>query len=161
MFISLGFFLIYGPLFLASFILSIVAMAHRKIAAGVVLLVVTLALPTISWIGLFVMNVNSTMQEIKDEKKSALSAIAFEEVRGYIDGDYMYCKGKVRNNGTEEVDFIKVEVEWLDSAGKVLETDHTYAVAGEGLRPGGAKTFEIMSPADQRMKQYRYYIRED
>lgn len=44
--------LLYGPLFLAVFILSIVSMAQRRIAAGVILLVVTLAVPTVTWIDL-------------------------------------------------------------------------------------------------------------
>jgi hypothetical protein len=161
MFASLGLFFVYGPLFLAAFILSIVAIAQRRIAAGVLLLVVTLAVPTMSWIGLVVFKVGSEVAETQQAKKAALSAIAFETVQGYIDGDYMYCKGKVRNNGSTTVEFVKVEVEWLDSAGTVLDTDYTFAVSGEGLKPGGAKTFEIMSHADLRMKQFRYHVKED
>jgi uncharacterized protein (TIGR02588 family) len=161
MFGSLGLFFLYGPLFLASFILSIVAMAQRRIAAGVVLLVVTLAVPTMSWVGLVVFKVGSHVAETQQAKKAALSAIAFEGVQGYIDGDYMYCKGKVRNNGSTTADFVKVEVEWLDSGGTVLDTDYTYAVAAEGLKPGGAKTFEIMSRADFRMKGFRCYVKQD
>ena len=158
MVLSLGLFILYGPLILAAFILSIVAMAQRRIASGVVLLVVSLAVPTTSWLGLVVFKVGSSVAETQQAKKASLSAIAFEDVEGYIDGGYMYCKGKVRNNGSTAVTFVKVEVEWLDSAGKVLDTDYTYAVSGDGLRPGGAKTFEIMSRADPHMKRFRYHV---
>jgi len=73
----------------------------------------------------------------------------------------MYCEGRVRNNGKSTVKFVKVEVEWLDQNEKVLDTDWTYAVSGDGLRPGGAKSFQIMTPADNRMKKYRYFIKKD
>ena len=74
-----------------------------------------------------------------------------------IEGNFMYFKGKIRNNGNATVDFVKVKIEWLDDSNNVLDSDWTYAVSGEGLRSGAAKTFEIMSTADRRMKQYRYW----
>jgi len=161
MFVSLALFFIYGPLFFAAFVLSIVAMAQRRIAAGVVLLVVTLSVPTVMWVGLVVFKVGSSVSESRQEKKAALSAIVFEDVEGYVDGDYMYLKGKVRNSGPAEVDFVRVEVEWLDATGTVLDTDSTFAVSGQGLAPGGAKSFQIMTPADHRMKRFRYHVKED
>ncbi|MBZ5727343.1 MAG: FxLYD domain-containing protein [Acidobacteriia bacterium] len=161
MFMSLGLFVLYGPLFLAAFILSIVAIAHRQVMSGVVLLVASLAVPTTSWIGLVALKIGSSVAETKQAKNASLSAIAFEDVKGYIDGGYMYCKGKVRNNGSTAVSFVKVQVEWLDRAGNVLDTDYTYAVSSDSLRPGGAKTFEIMSRADPRMKRFRYKVQED
>jgi len=44
---SLSFFLLFAPLFLATFILSIVAIARRRIAAGVILMVAVLAIPPV------------------------------------------------------------------------------------------------------------------
>ena len=52
-------------------------------------------------------------------------------------------------------------MEWLDANGKVLDTDTTYAVGSDGLRPGGAKSFTIMTSADKRMKRFRYKIVTD
>ena len=158
MFVSLGTFFIYGPLFLAAFILSIIAMSQGRVAGGVILLLVTLAVPTVTWLGLVVFKVGSGIAKREEATKAALSAVTFEEVQGYIDGDYMYLKGKVRNAGSSTVDSVKVGVDWLDQAGTVLDTDYTYAVSGQGLEPGGAKSFEIMTRADLRMKKYRYYV---
>ena len=70
----------------------------------------------------------------------------------------MYLKGKVRNNGKTRVSSVKVEVDWLDAAGTVLETDCTYVDSGEGLRPGGTKRFGIITPVDHRMKHFRYSV---
>lgn len=156
MFFSLATFFIYGPLFFAAFILSIVGMAQGRVSGGVILLLVTLAIPTISWIGLFAVNVGDAMQEAKVEKRQALENIGFEEIKGYIDGNYMYLEGKVRNNGSKDVEFVKVTVEWLDANEKVLDTDWTYAVSGDGLRPGAAKSFKIMTTVDKSMEKFRY-----
>jgi hypothetical protein len=51
--ISLFLIFIYGPLFLAAFVLSIVAMAQRRIWGGVSLLMATLIIPTTLWFTLF------------------------------------------------------------------------------------------------------------
>lgn len=53
MFLSMWSFFIYGPLFLVSFILSIVAMAQKRILGGVLLLLATLIVPTILGLYLF------------------------------------------------------------------------------------------------------------
>jgi hypothetical protein len=53
------------------------------------------------------------------------------------------------------VEFVKVQVEYYDKAGRVLATDWTYAVGGEELAPGAAKSFEIMTAADSRIKTFR------
>lgn len=50
MFWSLTLVVLYGPLFLASFILSITAMAQRRIAAGVVLLVTVVGVTPVLWL---------------------------------------------------------------------------------------------------------------
>jgi len=47
MYFTLLSFFIYGPLFLAAFILSIVAMAQGRVAGGVILLIVTLVAPSV------------------------------------------------------------------------------------------------------------------
>lgn len=154
MFLSLGLFFVYAPLFLVSFILSIVAMAQRRVAGGIILLLFTLTLPLIFFIGLISYHVS----EMESSKAMAIARCKIEEPKANIDGNYMYFKGKIRNDGDTTVDFVKVKVEWLDDNKNVLDSDWTYAVSGEGLRPGAAKTFEIMSPADRRMKQYRYWV---
>jgi len=46
---SLWAFVIYIPLFLVAFILSITAMAQRRIAGGIILLLITLIVPPVQW----------------------------------------------------------------------------------------------------------------
>lgn len=53
MFLSMWSFIIYGPLFLVAFILSIVAMAQRRVLGGILLLLATLVVPTILGLYLF------------------------------------------------------------------------------------------------------------
>jgi len=153
--------IIGGLLFLAAFILSIVAMVQGRTASGIVLLLATIAVPPIIWLGIFVVKVSDTYSAIQKEKQNAISAISFEEVEATSQGNYMYCKGKVRNNGTTPLSYVKVGVEWLDGRDKILDTDFTYAVSSEGLQPGAAKSFSIMSEADGRMKRFRYYVIRD
>ena len=53
MFISMWSFFLYGPLFLAAFVLSIVAMAQRRVLGGVGLLLLTLIVPGVLGLILF------------------------------------------------------------------------------------------------------------
>jgi hypothetical protein len=53
MYFTLFSFILYGPLFLVAFILSIVAMAQGRVAGGILLLLATLVIPTIMGLVLF------------------------------------------------------------------------------------------------------------
>lgn len=94
-------------------------------------------------------------------KKEALAQVEFEEVEGNKGHGYIKIAGKVRNKGTAPVSFVKVGVDLLDSNGNILDTDWTYAVGGEALQPGAAKSFDMHVPMDKRMKEYRYYVVTD
>jgi hypothetical protein len=58
MFFSLWAFFIYAPLFLVAFILSIVAMAQKRVAGGIALLLATIILPTV--VGLYLFTLRTT-----------------------------------------------------------------------------------------------------
>lgn len=161
MFFSLKTIIFYGPLFFTSFVISIIVLAKGKIANGVLLLLSTIIIPIVCWFGLFAFNFGEALVEQEKQKKESLSKIEFEDMKGYEDGNYMYCEGKIRNKGNTTVDYVKVGVEWLTKDGTILDTDWTYAVSGEGLRPGAAKSFKIMTPRDNRMQKYRYYVMND
>ena len=49
MYYSLWTFMLYVPLFIASFVLSITAMAQRRIIGGILLLLTTLIVPSLQW----------------------------------------------------------------------------------------------------------------
>ena len=157
-----------GPFFLAAFVLSIVGITQNRIGSGVVLLILSLIVPPAIFIGTIALSYESSITEIEtkrlreeNEKKAALRSISFEDVNGELGRSYMEIEGKVRNNGNRKVDYVKVGVEWLDKNGKVVDTDWTYAVSSEGLRPGGAKSFRVSTRLDKRAERFRYYILED
>ena len=91
-------------------------------------------------------------------RKRILEQVALEEVKNEETRHYITLHGKVRNNGEHPIDFVKIVVEWQDSRGTILETDYTYAVGSESLRPGQAKSWRITSPNDPRIRRYRYYM---
>jgi len=98
------------------------------------------------------------LSAVEREAASPLSKCALEEIKTEIHGEWIHLKGKIRNNGTSKVEYVKVKVEWLDGTGKVLDSNYTYAVGGEGLTPGSARSFTISSPDDNRIRSYRERI---
>jgi hypothetical protein len=72
MFLTMWSFFIYGPLFLVAFILSIVAMAQKRILGGILLLLATLVVPTI--LGLYLFTTRTTEALSANLASSAPSA---------------------------------------------------------------------------------------
>lgn len=70
MYFSMWSFLIYGPLFLVAFILSIIAMSQRRVIGGVALLLATLVVPTILGLFLFTFRTNKLIRDTADEIKA-------------------------------------------------------------------------------------------
>lgn len=62
MYYSVWIFILYVPLFFAAFVLSITAMAQRRIVTGVLLLVATLVVPPIQWFALSTTRLDKFMQ---------------------------------------------------------------------------------------------------
>jgi len=165
MYFSLLTIVVYGPLFVAAFILSIIGMARRRVVGGLILLLLTAFLPIAVFAGLGSMRMTEVAKKVsaaREERKVAaaesLAGCDIEETEVRNEDGYMYLQGKVRNNGDRPVEFIKIRVEWLDADGVVLDSDWTYAIGGEGLRSGSAKGFEVMTPYDDRMEKYRCWL---
>lgn len=59
-------------------------------------------------------------------------------------GNYAYCRGKVTNNGSYDVRYVKVKAVAKDRSGNIVDTDWTYAVDSSWLSPGESKSFEMM-----------------
>lgn len=83
----------------------------------------------------------------------------------YLDRSYSkyYTKasGKVTNNGTITLDFVKVRGAFKDSKGNVVETDWTYAVGSEGLAPGESKSFELTVASDSSIASVDVTVMDD
>jgi hypothetical protein len=154
--VSPGFILISAPLFLACFVLSIIAMARHHVISGIIMMILAFTVPPICIIGVFANAFSKGIQKVEEDKRAAIVNLVFEDVSVSRDGSYMYLKGRVRNNGTTAPDFVKVEVNWLDKQGTILDTGETFVVGLEKLEPGAVKSFEIVTPANPKMARYSY-----
>ena len=154
--VSPVFIFISVPLFLACFVLSIIAMAKHHVASGIIMMILVLTAPPICILGVFAVAVSKGVQKVDEDKRAAIANLVFEDISGSRNGSYMYLKGRVRNNGTTAADFVKVQVNWLDKQGTILDTGETFVVDLEKLQPGAAKSFEIMTPTNPKMARYSY-----
>lgn len=68
------------------------------------------------------------------------------------DSKYAICTGQVKNTGEKTYYFIRVECAFEDKDGNVLDTDWTYAVGTEGLKPGEAIEFKLSVTKDYNIK---------
>lgn len=158
LFAHVGTILLAIPLFIASLVLSIVGLAQGRIASGVVLLCLSVMAPMVLVPGMMCARVGESMAKQKLEENAALYAVTIEDEKGEWGDSYFTTTGRVRNRGKSSVSYVKVQVEFYDKDGRVMDTDWTYAVAGEGLEPGAAKSFSMMTPADRRIKTFRCQV---
>ena len=68
---------------------------------------------------------------------------------------YMIIEGTVTNNGDLTYDYVKVKGMFLDDTGTVVDTDWTYAVGGEHLRPGESSTFSMSTKKSPKIFKAR------
>ncbi len=94
--------------------------------------------------GRFDGNAPKTKEPSTNTPKSS-GTLAIEETSCSKDGDYMNVNGYVKNNSETTYSFIKVQAEYFDSLGNIVDTDFAYAVGSEGLTPNGRKSFSIMT----------------
>src|ERR1700756_987982 len=88
--LHLGFIFISAPLFLASFVLSIIAMARHRVVSGVLMMIAVFTIPPVITLGVLAHSVSSGIASVQKEKARALEDLSFEQVSGYRDGGYMY-----------------------------------------------------------------------
>ncbi len=75
---SLGLFFIYLPLFLAAFVLSIIAMTQSRVSGGIVLLLCTATLPALTWAGLLVTNIGEAVNAVDHNNKTSSSNVSLQ-----------------------------------------------------------------------------------
>lgn len=100
----------------------------------------------------------------QEETRDRLSELSIEGLTQEQKRNYYYVTGKIVNNGTEPVTFVKIGVDYLDSEGSVIETDNTYAVGSQSLTSGSSKPFTIMtklSPSMEQFEELSCYIMND
>lgn len=64
MFVSLWAFIMYTPLFLAAFVLSIAAMAQKRVAGGILMMLLTVIVPPVLFFGLGAVRLNKALDEV-------------------------------------------------------------------------------------------------
>jgi hypothetical protein len=71
---SLFLFFLYGPLFLAAFVLGIVSIAQKRIANGVAILLFSVVIPLIFGVGLGAYRTKQVLDEVKVAQRVAVSS---------------------------------------------------------------------------------------
>jgi hypothetical protein len=127
------------------------------VGCGITLAVLALLSMCTACIGKVALDV----EQQKEAKRRALTAVEVRDLEGEIDGDWFKVRGRVYNGGSEPVSFVKVQAEFLDRKGDVVDTDYTYAVSSEPLAAGASKTFDIMQRAGNRGERYRVTVMRD
>lgn len=94
-------------------------------------------------------------------REEIISQIILEETSCEQVREYVYSKGYVKNTSMYGLFGIQIRTEYLDSAGGVVDTDGTYAVAPyEFILPDERKYFEIMTPANANIASCNTYVIE-
>ena len=83
---------------------------------------------------------------------SAKTDLAFSGIKLSNNSSYTVCTGSVTNNGTTTYRYVKVRAAFKDKSGSTLDTDWTYAVGTEGLKPGESTTFSMSVPKNIRIE---------
>lgn len=150
--------LIYGPLFFAAFVVSIVVIVQGRAFAGIGLLLSTTVVPVIAFFGLLYLGLSSWAEE-QDEAVPASEAYAQLRVEGVSarrSGSSMYCAGTVRNAGSKPVKTLLIITEWVDRSGNVVASGRVFAVPTlELLKPGESADFEDQRRNDPAMTDCR------
>ncbi|MBM7598084.1 hypothetical protein JOC34_000441 [Virgibacillus halotolerans] len=74
------------------------------------------------------------------------------------DKGYMKTKGFIKNNDSKPHKHIRVEVDYLDADGNVVDSDWTYAVDSQELKPDGRKSYEITTPDNDKITECNQVI---
>lgn len=74
-----------------------------------------------------------------------------------IDGDWSHVRGRVRNIGTRTVSYFEVKAYFYGSD-RTTVVDQDYTNSAQDMRPGTAKSFDIMHGYTQDMKYYRVFV---
>ena len=69
--------------------------------------------------------------------------LEISDVYCYSNGSYCVAEGKLTNNSEQTVEFVKIRGAFKSNSGKVIDTDWTYAVGDEGLRPTESCTWRM------------------
>lgn len=105
-------------------------------------------------------DVSTSMQEEESANQQLTLAMKIVDNKWYRDGNYVYVKGRVKNTSAVPVSFVRVQAEFLNKSGEVVDSDWTYGVGAEILAPGDAKSFEIVREYSSDFARCRVWVLE-
>lgn len=99
---------------------------------------------------------------IRPDKGNSQAELRVEDIEVSADRKYMYCKGRVRGQGSKVRSKVVVAVEWLDEDQKALNTDWKRIemnLDGKtvSLLPFTLTPFIVKAPLDRRVKGVNAY----
>jgi hypothetical protein len=160
-FASLMTFFLYGPLFFAAFVLSIVAMAQKRVLGGVLLLVATLLIPSVAGIVLASTRIPHALESNKKNiaaaqeralavkqqnpdytKFEVLNSRLYKSKEGFLDINIIELA--VRNGTPKAISKVRFEATLTGEGRSVpyAKGNLVYQVAG-GLEPGEKATWHL------------------
>lgn len=131
------------------------------VGCGVMLAVLVLLGMCSMCVGKVALDATQQIEKQKQQKKQSLASLEIKDPEGELDGDWFKVRGRICNGGSVPVDYVKVQADYLDSSGNVIDTNWTYAISSAPLTPGACKSFEIMQQVGRKAKKYRVYVLED
>lgn len=94
------------------------------------------------------------LDDLYESRKKEEEELFITSLKGVHDGNYFIVSGNVENNSSSTVKFVVVKIELIDEKGKVFDSDTTFAVGEEGIRPGNSAKFKCYFDNDDRLENY-------
>ena len=93
--------------------------------------------------------------EVSNSSSSNASVSTYKTLELTIDdastsSGYITVEGSISNPTNNAYSYVELKVKILDTNGKVIDTENTYAVGSETLSPGDTKKWDAMFKADDR-----------
>ena len=93
--------------------------------------------------------------EVSNSSSSNASVSTYKTLELTIDDastsyGYITVEGSISNPTNNAYSYVELKVKILDTNGKVIDTENTYAVGSETLSPGDTKKWDAMLKADDR-----------
>lgn len=152
-------FIFYLPLFLAAFVLSIVAMAQRRVAGGIGLLLATLMLPPIAAVGFASMKAGYEKgRELQGGNiaapKLSLNSWSWSEQHGFA-----IAEGEVENISSEQLRSVDAVVSFYSADGEFI-TSAKNLIEFKPLLPGQISPFKVRCIYNPAMKTAKVDFKE-
>lgn len=99
---------------------------------------------------------NKNSENTSSTNKTTLEIV---DKHGEVDGDFIKISGAVKNNSQLlSFTYIKVQVDYLDGDGNIIDSDWTYVNSGDALKPNAQKYFDLMSQKHGDSAKYKISV---